>query len=206
MLHKHIPHMHPHCTNICTHTTLHKRYYTHTRVRAHTHTHTHILHTNTYTHTYTHAYAHILHTHKHTHTRAHTYTHTRTHTHIHTNTHIYAHIQTHILNSIKTLMLHEDSNVFFFKFATARRKQILNIGFRTIAAYLHTLAHLKFNSFILKNQLPVHICMEACNNSTAAIFLNAVTMPYVTQTQQYSFANYRKWWSTTVMIIFEPHC
>ena len=45
---------------------------------------------------------------------------------------------------------------FFFKFATARRKQILIIGFRTIAAYLLLLTHPKFKSRILKNQLLVY--------------------------------------------------
>ena len=60
-------------------------------------------------------------------------------------------------------MSHKDLKWVFIKFATARSKQILKIGFRTIAAYLLLLAHPKFNSHILKNHF--HICMKACNNS-----------------------------------------
>ena len=47
-------------------------------------------------------------------------------------------------------MSHKDLKWFILKFATARQKQILKIGFRTIAAYLLLLAHPKFDSRILK--------------------------------------------------------
>ena len=48
------------------------------------------------------------------------------------------------------------SLVYALKFATARSKRILKIGFRTIAAYLLLLSHPKFNSRILKNWQLVH--------------------------------------------------
>ena len=62
-------------------------------------------------------------------------------------------------------MSHTDLKWVFFKFATARQKQILKIGFRTIAAYLLLLSHPKFDSRILKNRQLIHFCVEACNIS-----------------------------------------
>ena len=60
------------------------------------------------------------------------------------------------MSLVHTLILpmpHEDLKQVFFKFTTARWKQIFIIGFRTIAAYLLLFAHPKFNSHILENHV-----------------------------------------------------